>query len=131
MSMPLDQQVIQPPPPYLNEQVSASHSGFGRVGPLIAVLAVVTILGVLAGMLGRLCSGRTVMGYGNYGFEEWIERKCASCIDGRISPPPPPPPPPPAAGGGVPVPMPAEAPEPRARAKAEHARDQNEGSGES
>lgn len=123
--MPLDQQA---PPPYLNEQVYASHSGFGHVGPLIAVLAVVTILGVLAGMLGRLCTGRTVMGYGHYRFEEWIERKCASCIDGRISPPPPPPP---AAStsGSVPVAMPAEAPEPRA--KAEHPHDQNESSGES
>ncbi|KAF5189079.1 hypothetical protein FRX31_021334 [Thalictrum thalictroides] len=41
-------------------------------------------------MIGRLCSGGKVMGRGNYDFEDWVEKKCASCIDGGIDPPPPP-----------------------------------------
>jgi hypothetical protein len=60
---------------------------------VIAVLAVITILGVIAGMIGRLCSGRRIMGHGQYDFESWVERKCSSCLDGRVGPPPPRPPP--------------------------------------
>ncbi|RZC52013.1 hypothetical protein C5167_020435 [Papaver somniferum] len=47
-------------------------------------------------MIGRLCSGRRVRGIGQYDFESWVEAKCSSCIDGRISHPQPqrqPPPP--------------------------------------
>ncbi|XP_038887147.1 uncharacterized protein LOC120077337 [Benincasa hispida] len=83
MSTPLDQ--LQPPP--------SLHSAHASVGPLIAVLAVISILGVIAGMIGRLCSGRPVFGYGaHYDVEDWIEKKCASCLDGSLDPPPPPPP---------------------------------------
>ncbi|KAA0031279.1 type IV secretion system protein virB10-like [Cucumis melo var. makuwa] len=86
MSTPIDQ--LQPPPPL--------HSSHASVGPLIAVLAVISILGVIAGMIGRLCSGRPVFGYGaHYDVEDWVEKKCASCLDGSLDPPPPPPPPPP------------------------------------
>ncbi|XP_077233536.1 uncharacterized protein LOC143875832 [Tasmannia lanceolata] len=85
MSMPLYQ---QPPPMVINQQAYSSHSGSGSIGPVIAVLAVITILGVVAGMIGRLCSGRRILGHGDYDFEGWIERKCSSCIDGRIDPPP-------------------------------------------
>ncbi|KHN31053.1 hypothetical protein glysoja_020351, partial [Glycine soja] len=59
------------------------------VGPVIAVLAVITVLGVIAGMIGRLCSGRRVMGHGEYDVETWVETKCSSCVDGRIAPPTP------------------------------------------
>ncbi|XP_058081411.1 uncharacterized protein LOC131229465 [Magnolia sinica] len=86
MSMPLDQQQ-QSPPMVLNQQAYNSHSGSGSIGPVIAVLAVITILGIIAGMIGRLCSGRRIMGYGQFDFEGWIERKCSSCIDGRIDQP--------------------------------------------
>nr|XP_011459753.1 PREDICTED: uncharacterized protein LOC105350079 [Fragaria vesca subsp. vesca] len=87
---------LQPPPPpapvYATQQAYTTHSGHGSVGPLIAVLAVITVLGVIAGMIGRLCSGRRIMGHGqHYDFEAWLEKKCSSCIDGRIAPPPPPP----------------------------------------
>lgn len=29
------------------------------------------------------------MGVGHYDFEGWVERKCATCIDGRLGPPQP------------------------------------------
>lgn len=86
MSTPLEQQ--QPPPVGVSQQDYTAHTGHGSVGPVIAVLAVITILGVIAGMIGRLCSGRPIMGHGQYDFEGWVERKCASCLDGRVDPPP-------------------------------------------
>ncbi|KAK9109034.1 hypothetical protein Sjap_017094 [Stephania japonica] len=78
------QQQQQLPPLYVAEQATTTHTGHGSVGAVIAVLAVITVLGVIAGMIGRLCSGRRIMGYGEYDVEGWMERKCASCIDGRI-----------------------------------------------
>lgn len=80
MSMPYD----IPPPAGLYEQASSqgSHDSNGSVGPLIVVLAVIAILGVVAGMVGRLCAGRR--GDAEYDLEGWIERKCATCIDGRL-----------------------------------------------
>ncbi|KAJ0010463.1 hypothetical protein Pint_34472 [Pistacia integerrima] len=87
MSTPplLDQ---QPPPMAVTQQVYTTRSGHGSVGPVIAVLAVIIMLGVIAGMIGRLCSGRRVMGRGEYDFEGWVERKCSSCLDGNIDPHP-------------------------------------------
>lgn len=86
---PLQQQQPPPPPPgVLTQQAYTAHSGHGSVGPVIAVLAVITILGVIAGMIGRLCSGRSIMGHGQYDVEGWVERKCSSCIDGRVDPRP-------------------------------------------
>ncbi|KAG1363680.1 hypothetical protein COCNU_11G005070 [Cocos nucifera] len=99
MSYPLEQQQQQSPPPPVYEVVSRS-SGGGSYGPVIGVIAVIAVLGVIAGIVGRLCSGRRIFGYG-YDFEGWIERKCASCIDGRVElRPPPPPVAAPAAGPG-------------------------------
>ncbi|XP_024028941.1 double-strand-break repair protein rad21 homolog [Morus notabilis] len=87
-----------------------AHSGQGSVGPVIGVLAVITVLGVIAGMIGRLCSGRRIMGHAQYyDFEGWVERKCSTCLDGTIDPPPPPPPL--VAPAEVPVAMPAEPPQ--------------------
>ncbi|MCL7029033.1 hypothetical protein MKW94_001665 [Papaver nudicaule] len=51
---------------------------------VIVVLVFITILGVLSVMVGRLCSGKRVIGIGEYDFESWVERKCSTCIDGRI-----------------------------------------------
>ncbi|KAK6916490.1 hypothetical protein RJ641_019351 [Dillenia turbinata] len=101
----------QQQPPAITEQAYTVHSGHASVGPVIAVLAVIIILGVISGMIGRLCSGRSIMGYGQFDFEGWIERKCSSCIDGRIESPTPPSAPPRTADsvnvssgtGGVPV----------------------------
>ncbi|KAJ7958120.1 Alpha-protein kinase 1-like [Quillaja saponaria] len=84
MSMPVEE---QPPPLIVTEQSYRASSHHDSVGPLVGVLVMITILGVLAVMIGRLCSGRKVMGYGQYDLESWAETKCSSCIDGRISPP--------------------------------------------
>ncbi|XP_041010116.1 uncharacterized protein LOC121254218 [Juglans microcarpa x Juglans regia] len=86
MSTPIDQLT---PPLAVTQEAYTAHSGHGSVGPVIAVLAVITILGLIAGMIGRICSGRPIMGHGQYDFESWIERKCSSCLDGRIDPPAP------------------------------------------
>ncbi|XP_026446728.1 uncharacterized protein LOC113347313 [Papaver somniferum] len=51
---------------------------------VIVVLVFITILGVLSVIVGRLCSGKRVIGIGEYDFESWVERKCSTCIDGRI-----------------------------------------------
>ncbi|KAK6946160.1 hypothetical protein RJ641_013704 [Dillenia turbinata] len=89
LSSPIDPQQQSPPP--VTEQAYTVHSGHTSIGPVIAVLAVIIILGIIAGMIGRLCSGRSIMGHGPFDFEGWIERKCSSCIDGRIESPPRPP----------------------------------------
>ncbi|KAL1811946.1 hypothetical protein ACET3Z_022011 [Daucus carota] len=75
--------------PFLpTQQAYTSHSGHGSVGPVIGVLAIIIILGALAIMVGRLCSGRRIMGHGQYDFESWVETKCATCLDGRVDPVP-------------------------------------------
>ncbi|KAJ4701814.1 Alpha-protein kinase 1-like [Melia azedarach] len=74
------------PPPAVTT-ITQAHSTHGSVGPLIAVLVVVIILGVIAGMIGRLCSGKPIMGCGQYDIGSCAERKFSSCIDGTISPP--------------------------------------------
>eukprot|EP00249_Psilotum_nudum_P011877 c23441_g2_i1 orf=573-1055(-) len=91
-----------------NYQTSGSHSG-GAIGPLFVVLAIIVILGVVAGLVSRVCSGRHWGGDTEYDFEGWVEHRCASCIDGDVE-----------AGGGcdakaaengtvAPPPQPAEA----------------------
>ncbi|KAA8545905.1 hypothetical protein F0562_020644 [Nyssa sinensis] len=93
MSTPIvEPQQQQPPPMAVTQQAYTTHSGHGSIGPVIAVLAVITFLGVIAGMIGRLCSGRRIMGHGQYyDFEGWVERKCSflsstakSTIRGRM-----------------------------------------------
>nr|XP_043620031.1 uncharacterized protein LOC122591867 [Erigeron canadensis] len=81
----------QPPPfpPVIQEQAYSQHSGHGSVGPVIGVLAVIMVLGAVAIMIGRLCSGRRIMGHMQYDFEGWVETKCSTCIDGRLGPPAP------------------------------------------
>ncbi|KAJ0087067.1 hypothetical protein Patl1_09028 [Pistacia atlantica] len=82
MSMPVEQ---QPPPLMITHN---SHSREESVGPLIGVMVVIMMLGIVACMIGRLCSGRSLMGYGKYDIERWAESKFSTCIDGTISPPP-------------------------------------------
>ncbi|CAK9179711.1 unnamed protein product [Ilex paraguariensis] len=85
-----DTEQQQPPPiAETTQQHYTAHSGHGSIGPVIAVLAVITILGAIAVMIGRLCSGRRIMGHGQYDLEGWVETKCSSCLDGRVDPPPP------------------------------------------
>lgn len=86
---PLDptQQQPTPFPPVIQQQPPYKpHSGHGSVGPVIGVLAVIMVLGVIAVMIGKLCSGRRVMGHIQYDFEGWVESKCSTCIDGRVGP---------------------------------------------
>ncbi|XP_010526140.1 PREDICTED: uncharacterized protein LOC104803788 [Tarenaya hassleriana] len=89
MSMPL---YLQPPPATEHSSSSSAVPSGSSVGPLVAVLVVVAVLCVIAGFVGRICSGKTVMGFGEYDMERWAESRCSSCIDGHIPPPPPPPP---------------------------------------
>lgn len=86
MSLPIEQ---QSPPALGMQQNYGGHPGSGSVGPVIGVLVVIIVFAVIAVVVGRLCSGRSIMGYGHFDLESWAETKCSSCIDGRISPPPP------------------------------------------
>ncbi|CAF2112580.1 hypothetical protein Bca4012_095526 [Brassica carinata] len=88
---------VDPPP-----QDQPSHNSDHRsIETLVIVLAVITILSVLAGIFARLCGGRHLSDGGDHDIEGWVERKCRSCIDAGVptaaSPPPSTPPPPPPA----------------------------------
>lgn len=78
-------------PPQLTPQAYMAHSSHGSIGPVIGVLAMITFFGAVAVIIGRLCSGRRVMGRVQYDIEGWVETKFAACIDGRVDPLPPPP----------------------------------------
>ncbi|KAL8153984.1 hypothetical protein V2J09_011744 [Rumex salicifolius] len=73
-----------PPPPHPITS-SAAHAS---LGPVIGVVAVVLILCAVAVVIGRLCSGRSIMGYGHYNMETWVESKFSSCVDGTVLIPP-------------------------------------------
>ncbi|KMS95639.1 hypothetical protein BVRB_006500 [Beta vulgaris subsp. vulgaris] len=87
--------LIGPPPP----RVEADEGRYNHrsIETLVVVLAVITIVAVIAGIIARVCGGRHLGGSGEHDIEGWVERNCRSCIDGGIPPPPPPPPPPAAA----------------------------------
>lgn len=100
---------------------SGGGAAAAAVGPLFVVLAIIMVLGVLAGLIGRVCSGRHWGVDTQYDFEGWVEKRCANCIDGDVEAPPPPPPDkpaeeaaagpppeaPPAPDGAAPFPAPA------------------------
>ncbi|XP_039016023.1 uncharacterized protein LOC120146565 [Hibiscus syriacus] len=71
-------------PPTVREPSRYSHRS---IETLIVVLAVITIVGVIAGIISRLCGGRHFGGNGENDIEGWIESKCRSCIDGGVPPP--------------------------------------------
>lgn len=77
----------QPPPPafVLQSNNANTYSPHGSIGAVAGVLIMVVILAAIAVVIGRLFSGRTIMGYGHFDLESWAETKCSSCIDGRIS----------------------------------------------
>ncbi|KAI9080719.1 hypothetical protein K1719_037232 [Acacia pycnantha] len=83
-------QPIMVPPPRAEDANRYSHRS---IETLVVVLAMITIVGVLAGIVARLCGGRHFGGNGENDIEGWVESKCRSCIDGGLPPPPPPPPP--------------------------------------
>ncbi|GFP92234.1 hypothetical protein PHJA_001367500 [Phtheirospermum japonicum] len=66
-------------------EVEAAHSTHHSIETLVVVLAVITILGVIAGIIARLCNGRHLGGHGEHDVEGWVERRCRSCIDGGIA----------------------------------------------
>lgn len=70
--------------------VQSSHSTHGSIETLVVVLAVITIVGVVAGIIARLCGGRHFGGSGENDIEGWVERRCRSCIDGGVPAAPPP-----------------------------------------
>lgn len=79
MSMALEQLKQQAPP--------VSVSGIGSFGPVISVLVVITLLGITAVLIGRLCTGRRIMGRFQFDIEGWIEKHCSACISGNSQTP--------------------------------------------
>ncbi|KAJ4706413.1 Alpha-protein kinase 1-like [Melia azedarach] len=67
-----------------NTGQSPSHYTHRSIETLVVVLAVITIIGVIAGIIARLCGGRHFGGNGENDIEGWVERKCRSCIDGGV-----------------------------------------------
>uniref|UniRef100_A0A3Q7FY97 Transmembrane protein n=1 Tax=Solanum lycopersicum TaxID=4081 RepID=A0A3Q7FY97_SOLLC len=63
---------------------SSSSNTHKSIETLLVVLAIITILGVIASIIARLCGGRHFSGNGEDDIEGWVERKCRSCIDGGI-----------------------------------------------
>lgn len=86
--------LVEPPPPVV--VVDTGRYNHRSIETLVVVLAVITIVAVIAGVIARLCGGRHLGGSGEHDIEGWVERNCRSCIDGGLPPPPPPLPPPPA-----------------------------------
>ncbi|KAL2320768.1 hypothetical protein Fmac_029737 [Flemingia macrophylla] len=70
-------------PPKVVEPNRYSHRS---IETLVVVIAVITIVGVIAGMIARLCGGRHFGGNGEHDIEGWVEKKCRSCIDGGLPP---------------------------------------------
>ncbi|XP_057770766.1 uncharacterized protein LOC130990560 [Salvia miltiorrhiza] len=74
--------LVEPPP------VVAGHSTHHSMETLVVVLAAITIIAVVAGIIARLCGGEH--SGGEHDVEGWVERKCRSCIDGGLPTAPPP-----------------------------------------
>ncbi|KAK4767168.1 hypothetical protein SAY86_014918 [Trapa natans] len=87
--VPLVSEAPPLPPPLPLFVVEPGKCTHRSIETLVVVLAVITILGVVAGIVARLCGGRHFEGSGDHDIEGWVERKCRSCIDGGLPPPPP------------------------------------------
>ncbi|XAR69458.1 hypothetical protein NMG60_11001041 [Bertholletia excelsa] len=72
--------LVEPPTSPAVELTDRCHSRHGSIETLVAVLAVITIAGVIAGIIARLCGGR----HGQHDIEGWVERSCRSCIDAGV-----------------------------------------------
>ncbi|KAM7279854.1 hypothetical protein ACFE04_006988 [Oxalis oulophora] len=83
--MEMPQYDFPPPPPPPPSQLN--HSG--SIGPVIGVVVVIIVLSLIAIAIGRLCSGKRILGYGQFDIEAWMETTFSSCIDGRVTSPPP------------------------------------------
>ncbi|KAB1222337.1 hypothetical protein CJ030_MR2G025535 [Morella rubra] len=82
-----EQQPLFEAPPASVEPSRYTHRS---IETLVVVLAVITIVGVMAGIIARLCGGRHFGGNGEHDIEGWVERRCRSCIDGGVPAAPPP-----------------------------------------
>ncbi|CAA0829876.1 Unknown protein [Striga hermonthica] len=70
---------------YQQEPPAAVESiGRHSIETLVVVLAAITIIGVFAGIVARLCGGRHLGGSGEQDIEGWVEKRCRSCIDGGL-----------------------------------------------
>lgn len=79
------QPMVEGPPPAVVDSNRYAHRS---IETLVVVLAVITIVGVVAGIIARVCGGRHFGGNGEHDIEGWVERKCRSCIDGGLPPAP-------------------------------------------
>ncbi|CAA2998299.1 uncharacterized protein LOC111310898, partial [Olea europaea subsp. europaea] len=66
--------------------VEPKYSTHRSIETLVVVLAVITVIKAIAGIIARFCRGRHFGGLGENDLEGWIERKCRSCIDAGIPP---------------------------------------------
>ncbi|KAI4321017.1 hypothetical protein MLD38_034441 [Melastoma candidum] len=84
----------QPSPPFMVNTPQphgytdpATHTS---IAPFVGILLAVVVLGVAAVVVGRLCSGGRLRTSADraylakYDMERWAERRCSSCIDGRL-----------------------------------------------
>lgn len=74
--------LVGPPPAAVAE--GPGHSTHRSIETLVVVLAVITLIGVIAGIIARLCGGR-----GNG--DGCVESRCRSCIEAGVDTAPPPP----------------------------------------
>ncbi|GER25877.1 L-lactate dehydrogenase 1 [Striga asiatica] len=82
--------LVGSPPVVVMEAESGGRSSTPHsIETLVVVLAVITILGVVAGIIARLCGGRHLGSHGDHDVEGWVERRCRSCIDGGVATEPP------------------------------------------
>lgn len=121
----------QPPAMVTGQQAYMDRPAHGSVGPVIGVLAVIVVLGAVAVIIGRLCTGGSVMGRGQYDFERWFETKCGSCVNGMIELPQPPVAAAAAENCGSGGPSPAAEPEPAPQETKEEEEVGNQQNGES
>lgn len=70
------------------DSTTSSRYTHRSIETLVVVLAVITLVGVIAGIVARLCGGRHLGGSGEHDIEGWVESKCRSCIDGGVPPEP-------------------------------------------
>ncbi|OAY43195.1 uncharacterized protein LOC110620947 [Manihot esculenta] len=81
--------VVEAPP----AAADASCYSHRSIETLVVVVAVITIICVIAGIIARLCGGQHFGSNGEHDIEGWVEKRCKSCIDGGVTTAPPPPPP--------------------------------------
>ncbi|KAL3841251.1 hypothetical protein ACJIZ3_025842 [Penstemon smallii] len=73
------------PPPLVVEAATGPTPTHNSIETLVVVLAAITIIGVIAGIIARLCGGQHFGGSGEHDVDGWVERKCRTCIDGGVT----------------------------------------------